>query len=362
MSLTNQKLFKICLSMAVLAAFSQVGFAQQVIVLPSKAIDISELNSSPEENSISISTQNIIGHENLVVSVSVNLEVVPNLSAPVIKVDNVLYATDGDLVYKKSIVQSSWEIADRSEQPRQLNITGSGSHDLDCSCESEISGIKNLSFSSDDINQLEIPLQSLPAGTESKPFFSFNKLPSEFPYQFSEQVSSVFFQEGISARLDVVLGNDIQISFEKKGKNWILTNWLVLDLKDQSSLSNKNDRVYSISSEGFLPGSFSSPKNHICSTIVLVNILSINLADLGFVPPINHIASGWSPTLGAVYDRNVGFNLIFCSNLQTFSSFYTATLKIDNSNSGPNDKYPLFSSNQIEKKYSTGKLFKGTLT
>lgn len=79
---TNQNLFKLCLLMAVLAVFTPVGFAQQIMVLPSKAIDISEPNTSSEINSISISTQSITGNESFVVTVSVNLEVVPNLSAP----------------------------------------------------------------------------------------------------------------------------------------------------------------------------------------------------------------------------------------------------------------------------------------
>ncbi|MBN8705463.1 MAG: hypothetical protein J0L62_06280 [Bacteroidetes bacterium] len=357
---TNQNLFKLCLLMAVLAVFAPVGFAQQVMVLPSKAIDISEPNTSPEENSISISTQNITGNENFVVTVSVNLEVVPNLSAPVIKVDNVLYATDGDLVYKKNNIQSSWEIADRSEQPEQLTISKSALTEPECNCETELPASENLHF--DGSNQIQLPARSLSATTNKNSFFSTNNLPVDFPFQFSETVTSVFYQNGISERLDVVLGNEIQLSFLKEGENWVSIDWLVLDETTKSLLTNANIRGFLLPSEGFLPGSFSSQKNYSFSTPILVNSLNLNLADLEFVPPVNHIASGWSPTLGAVYDRNVVFNLISSSNLQTLSSFYTAILNLDNINSRPTDKFSLFFEILQEKNSLSGQSFKGTLT
>lgn len=197
----------------------------------------------------------------------------------VIKVDNILYATDGDLVYKKSNTQSSWEIADRSEQPEQLTISKSVLPEVDCNCDNELPVSENLHFLADGSNQILLPVHSLSASTNKKSFFSTNSLPVDFPvFQFSESVTSVFYHNGFSERLDVVIGNEIQLSFLKEGDNWVSIDWLVLDETSKSLLSNANLCDFLLPSEGFLLFLFSSQKNYSFSTPILVNSLSLNLA------------------------------------------------------------------------------------
>lgn len=355
MSLTNQKLFKICLSLAVLAVFSQVGFAQQVLVIPSQSINVSDPSLNQEEEAIEIATQNILSTEKFSVSVSIQLDVVPVLSAPVIKVDNVLYATDGELIYKKEQSRENWVITSPQEQPEE--ITSAFTQPIETSQPADLTNSNSAGFG---ITEFEL-------GSDFSVTSQFNHsaksdLPSDFPFQFSLEVTSVFFHDNSLSRMDVILGSEIQISFTKVGLSWVASDLYFLGSSEPTSVTGPTRAGPYFLFDGFLSGSFSFLRNYSVTPLVRINGLILNPSRLNYVPEINHIASGWTPTVGSVYDRNADFNLIFCSYLQTFSSFYSTDYIFSTISSALQDESSPSGIKYFDTFGLSESLFKGLLT
>lgn len=355
LSTNLNNMLKNCLFPAVLAIFSQVGFAQQVLVIPSQSINISDLSENSDEEAIAISTQNILGSENYSIAVSIQVEVTPAISAPVIKVDNVLYATNGDLIFKKESSHENWVISSLPDQSASVLLPLTQSVD---------------NLEKDGLTNSPSPVSELSA-FEGNPGFSSdvkfksaskNELPADFPFLFSLEITSVFFQDNSASRLDVILGNDIQISFTKEGTSWVASDWFVLGSSDPSSVNSHNRAGPPFLINGLLSGSFSFVRTYSVTSVTRLNDQNLSPSRLDSIPAINHIASGWTPTVGSVYDRNSEFNLIFCSYLQTFSSFYSSDFNFSTISSRLPDQPSPRVSITFDSFGLSGSLFKGTLT
>lgn len=287
--------------------------AQTVVSLPVQTIAVEDQPVS--EAPILLSRQQIYSHTESPVEIAIRIDLSPVLSAPVVETEQGLISVSGDFIVSKTAEQEGWKPIGASE-PAHLSK----------SVESVVTVARDIQPESVSCSD---SFNSWSAVLSHEEAFG---LISELGLPFSGKITSVFTGSGTLGSLAVILDESVQLTFTRNSAGWLLTGWLVLDSSGSPvSLTTSSDR--SASPPGMLP------VQPVTFSFKLKGILTFSgreqsrefklLQDSG---NLNSFASGWSPTVGTVYDRNLVTILpVSCPVSPSSSHFISTTDSIINS-------------------------------
>jgi len=279
--------------------------AQTVVSLPVQTIAVG--GQPVADAPILMSRQQIYSHTESPVEIAIRIDLSPVLAAPVVETDQGLVAVAGDFIVSKTTDQKNWKPVGVSETAA-------------------------LSAPVEPVVTVALEVQPEPAPT-AESFTSWSavlsretafNLISGLGLTLSGKITSVFTDSRSAGILAVILDESVQLTFTRNSDGWLLTGWLVLDASDSpAAITASSDR--STSPPGLLLS------QTVAFSFKLKGVLTFPdreqsgefkiLQDSG---NLNSFASGWSPTVGTVYDRNLAFILpVSCQKTSSLSRFFS---------------------------------------